>query len=100
MQAFHYKKANDLRGASLAAAAPHASVIAGGTTLVDLMKLNVMQPTTLVDVNALPLDKIEKLPDGGLRIGAMVRNSDLAHDEGVQRSFAVLSEALLSGASP
>jgi len=53
--------------------------IAGGTTLIDLMKLNVEQPTTLIDINRLPLDKIEALPDGGLKIGAGVRNSDLAH---------------------
>jgi len=99
MQAFHYKKASNVDGA-VASAAPHTSFIAGGTTLVDLMKLNVMNPAMLVDINALPLEKIEKLPDGGLRIGAMVRNSDLAHDATVQKEFAVLSQALLSGASP
>ena len=77
-----------------------AKFVAGGTTLIDLMKLNVEQPTTLLDINALPLDKIEKLPDGGVRIGAMVRNSDLAHDASIQQSYTVLSQALLSGASP
>jgi xanthine dehydrogenase YagS FAD-binding subunit len=73
--------------------------IAGGTTLIDLMKLNVEQPQTLVDINRLPLDKIESLPNGGLTIGAVVRNSDLAYHPLVRRNYAVLSEAILSGAS-
>jgi len=73
--------------------------LAGGTTLVDLMKLNVERPQKLIDINRLPLDKIEALPDGGLRIGATVRNSDLANDARVQRDYPVLSQALLSGAS-
>jgi xanthine dehydrogenase YagS FAD-binding subunit len=64
------------------------------------MKLGVEQPPALVDINLLPLDKIEKLPDGGLRIGALVRNSDLAWNADVKERYAVLSEALLSGASP
>jgi xanthine dehydrogenase YagS FAD-binding subunit len=63
------------------------------------MKLNVMLPATLVDINGLPLDRIEDLPDGGLRVGAMVRNSDLAHHESVIRRFPVLSQAILAGAS-
>jgi xanthine dehydrogenase YagS FAD-binding subunit len=74
--------------------------IAGGTTLLDLMKLNVEQPQTLVDITRLPLDKIEALPDGGLTIGAGVRNSDLAYHPTVRKNYAVLSEAILSGASP
>jgi xanthine dehydrogenase YagS FAD-binding subunit len=74
--------------------------IAGGTTLVDLMKLGVETPPALVDVTALPLDQVESLPNGGLRIGAMVRNSDLAHHPEVVKNYAVLSLALLSGASP
>ena len=74
--------------------------IGGGTTLVDLMKLNVETPQTLVDINHLPLDKIEVLPDGGLTIGAVVRNSDLAYHPLVKKNYPVLSEALLSGASP
>jgi xanthine dehydrogenase YagS FAD-binding subunit len=74
--------------------------IAGGTTLVDLMKLGVEEPPTLVDVTALPLDQVEVLPNGGLRIGAMVRNSDLANHPEVKKNYGVLSEALLSGASP
>ena len=73
--------------------------IAGGTTLIDLMKLNVEQPQNLVDVNRLPLDKIEATPDGGLTIGATVRNSELAWHPVVRKNYAVLSEAILSGAT-
>src|SRR4051794_23361838 len=73
MQTFHYAKAASIEKAL--AAADGAKFIAGGTTLVDLMKLNVENPSGLVDINLLPLDKIERLPNGGLRIGAMVRNS-------------------------
>src|SRR4026209_1312005 len=73
--------------------------LAGGTTLLDLMKLNVETPERLVDINRLPLDKVEATPDGGLKIGATVRNSDLAHHPIVKRDYAVLSQALLSGAS-
>jgi xanthine dehydrogenase YagS FAD-binding subunit len=73
--------------------------LAGGTTLIDLMKLNVEQPGRLVDVNRLPLDKIEAAPNGALKVGATVRNSDLAHHPIVQRDYAVLSQALLAGAS-
>src|SRR6184192_2208389 len=74
--------------------------IAGGTNLVDYMKLNVETPRKLVDVNHLPFDKIENVPGGGLKIGATVRNSDLAYHPIVRKNCAVLSEALLSGASP
>jgi xanthine dehydrogenase YagS FAD-binding subunit len=73
--------------------------LAGGTTLVDLMKLNVETPARVIDVNRLPLDKVEETPDGGLKIGATVRNSDLAHHPRVLRDYAALSQALLSGAS-
>jgi xanthine dehydrogenase YagS FAD-binding subunit len=73
--------------------------IAGGTTLIDLMKLNVETPARLIDINRLPLDRIEVTPDGGLKIGATVRNSDLAHHPVVQQDYAVLSQALLAGAS-
>jgi xanthine dehydrogenase YagS FAD-binding subunit len=73
--------------------------LAGGTTLVDLMKLNVETPARVIDVNRLPLDKVEETPDGGLKIGATVRNSDLAHPPRVLRDYAALSQALLSGAS-
>src|SRR6202795_967643 len=73
--------------------------IAGGTTLLDLMKLNVETPARLIDINRLPLDKVEATPDGGLKIGATVRNSDLAHHSTVQRDYSVLSQAILNGAS-
>jgi len=98
METFSYVKAPSI---DRALAGPSQSkFIAGGTTLVDLMKLSVEKPQMLVDINLLPLDKIERLPDGGLRIGALVRNSDLAWNADVQKSYAVLSEAILSGASP
>jgi xanthine dehydrogenase YagS FAD-binding subunit len=74
--------------------------IAGGTTLVDLMKLNVERPREIVDINGLPLDRVEPSPEGGLVIGALARNSDVAHHPIVLRDFPVLSQALLSGASP
>src|SRR5438067_1873676 len=73
--------------------------LAGGTTLLDLMKLNVETPARLLDINRLPLANIEATPDGGLKVGATVRNSDLAHHPAVQRDYAVLSQALLSGAT-
>src|SRR3984893_14524674 len=73
--------------------------VAGGTTLIDLMKLNVEQPKTLIDINRLPLDKIDMLPDGSLTIGATVRNSDLAYHPLVRKNYNVLSEAILSGAT-
>src|SRR6202171_3860227 len=106
MQSFEFLRAENASAAITASArsntAQHgASVrfVAGGTTLLDLMKLNVERPVHVVDINRLPLDKIEQLPDGGLRIGAIVRNSDLAQDPIVQRDYAVLSQALLAGAS-
>src|SRR5215831_4092422 len=74
--------------------------LAGGTTLIDLMKLNVETPARVLDINRLPLDKIEDTSDGGLRIGATVRNSDLANHAKVQRDYGVLSQAILNGASP
>src|ERR1700694_3974218 len=73
--------------------------VAGGTTLLDLMKLNVETPARVLDINRLQLDRIEAAPDGGLRIGATVRNSDLAHHPTVQRDYSVLSQAILNGAS-
>jgi xanthine dehydrogenase YagS FAD-binding subunit len=71
----------------------------GGTTLIDLMKLNVETPARVLDINRLPLDKIEIMPDGGLKIGATARNSDLAYHTKVQRDYSVLSQAILQGAS-
>jgi xanthine dehydrogenase YagS FAD-binding subunit len=81
-------------------AAAGSAYLAGGTNLIDQMKLGIDRPQKLVDVNRLPLDKIESLPDGGLRIGAMVRNSDLAYDARIVKAYPVLSQAILSGASP
>ncbi len=73
--------------------------LAGGTTLIDLMKLNVETPARVLDINRLLMDKVEATPDGGLKIGATVRNTDLAHHPRVQRDYSVLSQALLAGAS-
>src|SRR5262249_44219952 len=73
--------------------------VAGGTTLLDLMKLNVETPARVIDINRLPLDQIEATPDGGLKVGATIRNSDLAHHPTVRRDYSVLSQALLAGAS-
>ena len=95
MQSFSYSKAQTVDEA----AGLGGRYIGGGTTLVDLMKLDVETPKTLVDVTGLPLAAVEKMPDGGLKIGALVRNSDLAFDPAVKAGYAVLSEALLSGAS-
>lgn len=73
--------------------------IAGGTNLVDFMKLNVETPRQLVDINGLPLDKVESIPGGGLKIGALARNTDVANHDAVKAQYAVLSQAILSGAS-
>jgi xanthine dehydrogenase YagS FAD-binding subunit len=99
MDTFTYTKATGVQQAIQAAGQSQTRFIAGGTTLLDLMKLNVERPSQLVDINRLPLDQVEKLPDGRLRIGATVRNSDLAHHPAVVSDYAVLSQALLSGAS-
>lgn len=99
MKSFTYERADTLAHAAAASAKPGTKVIAGGTNLLDLMKLQVESPSQLVDINRLPLDKIEDTPEGGLRIGATVRNSDLAADPRVRRHYGVLSRALLAGAS-
>jgi len=106
MEAFKFTKAADISQAVMAGAASTTAqqgatvrFIAGGTTMLDLMKLDVERPSTIVDINRLPLDKIEQLPDGRLKIGALVRNSDLAHHPLVQANYSVLSQALLAGAS-
>ena len=99
MKAFIYRRVDTATGAAAAAVRPGAKIIAGGTNLLDLMKLQVETPSALVDINALPYDKIEDTPDGGLRIGALVRNSDLAADSRVRKRYGVLSRALLAGAS-
>ncbi len=100
MRAFTYERAYSIDAAAKAAATnAGAKFIAGGTNLLDLMKLQIETPTHLIDVNGLGLDKIEATPDGGLRIGALVRNTDLAAHEAVRRDYAVLSRALVAGAS-
>ena len=100
MKVFTYEKARTPAEAAAAAARmPGARFIAGGTNLLDLMKLEIETPPHLVDVNGLALDKIEPTRDGGLRVGALVRNTDLAADERVRRDYGVLSRALLAGAS-
>jgi xanthine dehydrogenase YagS FAD-binding subunit len=99
MEAFSYTRATDLPSAIASATSPTTRFIAGGTTLLDLMKLDVEHPTQLVDINRLDLDKVETLPDGRTRIGALVRNADLAHHPIILSSYAVLSQALLAGAS-
>jgi xanthine dehydrogenase YagS FAD-binding subunit len=100
MRAFTFERAATVAAAAQAVAAkPGAKFIAGGTNLLDLMKLEIEKPTHLVDVNRLALASVEDTDDGGLRIGALVRNSDLAADPRVRKSYGVLSRALLSGAS-
>lgn len=100
MRAFSYERAKSPAEAAAAALrTPGAKFIAGGTNLLDLMKLEIETPTHLVDIGGLALDKIEPKPDGGLRVGALVRNTDLAADPRVRRDYAVLSRALLAGAS-
>ncbi|MEU6890317.1 xanthine dehydrogenase family protein subunit M [Streptomyces sp. NPDC046557] len=100
MKPFAYVRATGLQEAADAYAAhPGSRYLAGGTNLVDLMKLGVEAPTALIDITRLPLAEITELPDGGLRVGAMVRNSDLAADPRVRTRYPLLSQALLAGAS-
>ena len=99
MKAFTYERAESPEAAATAAARPGARLIAGGTNLLDLMKLQVETPLHLVDINHVGLDKIEPTGDGGLRVGALVRNAELAADARIRRGYAVLSRALLAGAS-
>lgn len=100
MKAFTYERASDPAGAArIVASKPGAKFIAGGTNLLDLMKIEVETPTHLVDVQDLDLDKIEKTSDGGLRIGALVTNTALAADQRVRRDYAVLTRAIVAGAS-
>ena len=100
MKPFTYERAESPAAAAAAAARhPGARFVAGGTNLLDLMKLEIEAPPHLIDVNGLALDKIEATEEGGLRIGALVRNTDLAADERVRRNYGVLSRALVAGAS-
>ena len=100
MRAFTYERAKDASAAARAVAGnPAAKFIAGGTNLLDLMKIEVETPTHLVDVQDLGFDKIEKTRDGGLRIGALVTNTNLAADERIRRDYSVLTRAIVAGAS-
>ncbi len=100
MKAFTYERASTAEAAAQAAAKnPGAKFIAGGTNLLDLMKLEIETPQHLIDVNGTGLDRIEATPEGGLRIGALVRNTDLAANETVRRDYGLLSRALVAGAS-
>jgi xanthine dehydrogenase YagS FAD-binding subunit len=100
MRPFRYERADDVSGAvATLSASPNGSFLAGGTNLVDHMRLGIATPDVLVDVRQLTSARIEELPDGGVRIGAAVPNSDLAADRTIRRRYPMLSEALLSGAS-
>jgi xanthine dehydrogenase YagS FAD-binding subunit len=100
MKNFDYVRPTSVREAVSAVAAPGAAFLAAGTNLLDLMKGGVTKPDRLVDITHLPgLDRIEDLADGSVRIGALVRNADLAHDHGFAQRFPAVAEALLSGAS-
>ena len=100
MNRFDYVRASSVQEAVAAAAAPGSAFLAAGTNLVDLMKVGVARPQRVIDITHLPgLDKIEWLADGGVRIGALARNADLAYDDRFARTFPSIAEALLSGAS-
>src|ERR1700687_5339142 len=100
MKTFDYVRPTTISEAIAAAAEPGAAYLAGGTNLLDLMKGGIARPNRVVDVTRLPgLDRIEHLPDGGIRVGALVRNADLAHDPDFAKSYPAIAEALLSGAS-
>jgi len=100
MRPFTYLRAKSpAEAAALAAQVSDSRFIAGGTNLLDLMKLEIETPTHLIDVNGVGLDRIEATPEGGLRIGALVRNTDLAADPRVRKDYGLLARALLAGAS-
>jgi len=99
MKPFHYERATGVASACASAAEPATRFIAGGTNLLDLMKLQIETPSHLVDINALPLRGIDETPAHGLRIGALVTNSALAADIRVRRNYPLLSQAILAGAS-
>jgi xanthine dehydrogenase YagS FAD-binding subunit len=99
MKPFSYARAADPAGAAADATGANTKFIAGGTNLLDLMKLQIETPDRLVDINRIGLDTIEDTPEGGLKIGALVRNSTLAADMRVRKNYEMLSRALLSGAS-
>jgi len=100
MRPFSYERPHDVASAvALATGSAGAKFLGGGTNLVDLMRLGVEGPDILVDVSRLPLDRVEETPDGGVRVGAAVRNSDLAAEHLIRSRYPVLSQALLAGAS-
>src|SRR5260370_14260477 len=100
MNPFRYERGRDASSAvALLTQVPNGVFLAGGTNLVDHLKLGVRHPDLLVDITQLPYDRIEPLPDGGVRIGAMVRNSDLAADRTIRTRYPLLAQALLAGAS-
>jgi xanthine dehydrogenase YagS FAD-binding subunit len=99
MKTFAYSRAGSPQEAVASAAVAGARFIAGGTNLLDLMKLQVMTPDALVDISRLPLDQVERAVEGGVRIGAMVPNADLAANPLIRNEYAVLAKALLAGAS-
>jgi xanthine dehydrogenase YagS FAD-binding subunit len=99
MVPFRYLAVTDEAAARQAATPSDARMLAGGTTLLDLMKLHVERPSTVVDINALPLARIEELPGGRVRVGALVRNSDMANHDLIRLRFPMVSQALLAGAS-
>lgn len=100
MNNFSSVKAADLvQAATAATSVAQSKFISGGTNILDLMKVNVIRPTQLIDLNALPLRTIEPVPDGGLRIGALATNAETAYDSRVQQDYPMLSEAILAGAS-
>src|SRR5438105_13176984 len=99
MNPFRYERASDVASACASAALPAAKFVAGGTNLVDLMKLQIEAPAQLVDITRLPLARIEETAEGGLRIGALVTNSAAAVDMRVRRRYPLLAQAILSGAS-
>ncbi|HEY0368428.1 MAG TPA: xanthine dehydrogenase family protein subunit M, partial [Chthoniobacterales bacterium] len=101
MNPFTFARANDPQQAIDGLTShPNSKFLGGGTNLIDLMKMGVEQPTHLVDINRLPLTQIEALPDGGVRIGGLARNSDVAEHELIRTRYPALSESLLAGASP
>ena len=100
MKLFEYVRSSEPQDAIQSAAAPDTKFLAGGTNLVDLMRYGVESPSRLVDVNRLPLTRIEELPNGGIRLGALARNSDTANHPLVRERYPLLARAILSGASP
>jgi xanthine dehydrogenase YagS FAD-binding subunit len=97
---FQYTRANDIADAvRLIGRNPNGKFIAGGTNLIDLMKVDVERPTAVIDITRLPLKQVESMPDGGLRIGALVRNTDLAYHPLVEQRYPVLASAIMAGAS-